>query len=147
MIKYEFHNEGIISGPWSIPEEQYHFNRIGQYDFTKKDEGKIEPLSDNYTESFPIFKTQNSVTGKTYKQECYSIDIGWRRKLMKWHKVEDYPVGSDEFVLVSRIFFGERKKAGCFVASLNRGCWVNNSNFATKVRNTDRWGHIDLPEE
>lgn len=37
-------NEGIISGPWSIPEEQYHFIRIGQYDFTKKDEGKIEPL-------------------------------------------------------------------------------------------------------
>lgn len=35
-------NEGIISGPWSIPKEQYHFNRIGQYDFTKKDEGKIE---------------------------------------------------------------------------------------------------------
>lgn len=52
------------------------FNRIGQYDFTKKDEGKIEPLSDNYTESFPIFKTQDTVTGKTYKQECYSIDIG-----------------------------------------------------------------------
>lgn len=43
-------NEGIISGPWSIPEEQYHFNRIGQYDFTKKDEGKIEPL--DYTERF-----------------------------------------------------------------------------------------------
>lgn len=43
-------NEGIISGPWSIPEESYHFNRIGQYDFTKKDEGKIEPL--DYTERF-----------------------------------------------------------------------------------------------
>ena len=27
-----------------------HFNRIGQYDFTKKDEGKIEPL--DYTERF-----------------------------------------------------------------------------------------------
>lgn len=38
-------NEGVISGPWSIPEEQYHFNRIGQYDFTKKDEDKIEPLT------------------------------------------------------------------------------------------------------
>lgn len=37
-------NEGIISGPWSIPEEQYHFNRIGQYEFAKKDENKIEPL-------------------------------------------------------------------------------------------------------
>lgn len=43
-------NEGIILGPWSIPEEQYHFNRIGQYDFTKKDDGKIEPL--DYTERF-----------------------------------------------------------------------------------------------
>ena len=53
-----------------------NFNRIGQYDFTNKDEGKIEPLSDNYIESFPIFKTQNTITGKTYKQECYSIDIG-----------------------------------------------------------------------
>ena len=42
-------NEGIISGPWSIPKEQYHFNRIGQYDFTKKDEGKIEPLIKPWT--------------------------------------------------------------------------------------------------
>ena len=53
-----------------------NFNRIGQYDFTKKDEGKIEPLSNNYTESFPIFKTQDTITGKIYKQECYGIDIG-----------------------------------------------------------------------
>ena len=53
-----------------------YFNRIGQYDFTKKDEGKIEPLSNNYTESFPIFKTQDTITGKIYKQECYGIDIG-----------------------------------------------------------------------
>lgn len=52
------------------------YNRIGQYDFTKKDEGKIEPLSDNYTKSFPIFKIQDTVTGKNYKQECYSIDTG-----------------------------------------------------------------------
>lgn len=34
-------NEGIISGPWSIPEEQYHFKRIGQYDFTKKDKAEM----------------------------------------------------------------------------------------------------------
>lgn len=53
-----------------------HFNRIGQYDFTKKDEGKIEPLSDNYTKSFPIFKIQDTVIGKNYEQECYSIDTG-----------------------------------------------------------------------
>ena len=63
---------------YHIPVEELDdcFNRIGQYDFTKEDESKIEPLADNYTESFPIFKTQNTVTGKTYKQECYSIDIG-----------------------------------------------------------------------
>ena len=30
------------------------FNRIGQYDFTKKDEGKIEPLYDN---NGPIYNT------------------------------------------------------------------------------------------
>lgn len=64
--------------PYDVVDSQlgFRFNRVGQYDFTKKDEGKIEPLADNYTESFPIFKTQDTVTGKTYKQECYSIDIG-----------------------------------------------------------------------
>ena len=31
-----------------------HFNRIGQYDFTKKDEGKIEPLGEEYTKSFTL---------------------------------------------------------------------------------------------
>lgn len=31
-MKYK---EGFISGPWRIPEEQHHFIRIGQYDFTK----------------------------------------------------------------------------------------------------------------
>ena len=59
-----------------ICDSKHNYLRIGQYDFTKKDKGKIEPLSDNYTESFPIFKTQDSITGKTYKQECYSIDMG-----------------------------------------------------------------------
>ena len=74
LVKYK---DGRAQG-YKFPEDEPHryFNRIGQYDFTKKDEGKIEPLSDNYTESFPIFKTQDSVTGKTYKQECYSIDMG-----------------------------------------------------------------------
>ena len=64
--------------PCDVREDglRYRFVRIGQYDFTKKDEGKIEPLSDNYIESFPIFKTQDTITGKTYQQECYSIDIG-----------------------------------------------------------------------
>lgn len=66
---------------------------------------------------------------------------------MEWHKVEDYPIGSDEFVLVSRIFFGEKEKAGCFVAALNCNCWISNFDFATKVQDTDRWCHIDLPED
>lgn len=65
-------NEGIISGPWSIPEEQYHFNRIGQYEFTKKDEGKIEPLAEEYIKSFPIYKT---TTTRNDSEWC-SIDIG-----------------------------------------------------------------------
>ena len=65
-------NEGIISGPWSILEEQYHFNRIGQYEFAKKDENKIEPLCEEYTKSFPIYKT--TTTGND--SEWRSIDIG-----------------------------------------------------------------------
>ena len=65
-------NEGTISGPWSIPEEQYHFNRIGQYDFTKKDNSKIEPLCGEYTKSFPICKT----TTINNDSEWRSIDIG-----------------------------------------------------------------------
>lgn len=34
-----------IGGYYRMPEELKYFNRIGQYDFTKKDEGKIEPLA------------------------------------------------------------------------------------------------------
>lgn len=48
------------------------FNRIGQYDFTKKDEGKIEPLAEEYIKSFPIYKT--TTTGND--SEWRSIDIG-----------------------------------------------------------------------
>ena len=49
-----------------------NFNRIGQYDFTKKDEGKIEPLCEEYTKSFPICKTITAGNDS----EWYSIDIG-----------------------------------------------------------------------
>lgn len=38
---------------------------------------------------------------------------------MKWHKVEDYPVGSGEYVLVST----NRTRAGCIVAKLSDGYW------------------------
>ena len=68
-------NRYTVDEPYCIFSFE-RFNRIGQYDFTKKDEGKIEPLSDNYTKSFPIFKIQDTVIGKTCKQECYSIDTG-----------------------------------------------------------------------
>lgn len=42
--------EGFISGPWSIPEEQHHFIRIGQYDFTKPK--KIQHLEVETAESY-----------------------------------------------------------------------------------------------
>ena len=48
------------------------FNRIGQYDFTKKDEGKIEPLCEEYIKFFPIYKT--TTTGNDL--EWCGIDIG-----------------------------------------------------------------------
>lgn len=48
------------------------FNRIGQYDFTKKDKNKIEPLCEEYIKSFPICKT--TTTGND--SEWRSIDIG-----------------------------------------------------------------------
>lgn len=55
-----------------MPQESRYFNRIGQYDFTKKDEGKIEPLCEEYTKSFPICKT----TTANNDSEWRSIDIG-----------------------------------------------------------------------
>ena len=36
-----------VTGYYRIPEELRYFNCIGQYDFTKKDEGKIELLEYN----------------------------------------------------------------------------------------------------
>lgn len=37
---------------------------------------------------------------------------------MKWHKVEDYPFGSDEYVLVST---NHTRTTGCIVAKLVEG--------------------------
>lgn len=48
------------------------YKRIGQYDFTKKAEDKIEPLAEEYIKSFPICKT--TTTGND--SEWRSIDIG-----------------------------------------------------------------------
>lgn len=59
---------------YHIPVEELNdcFNRIGQYDFTKKDEGKIEPLCEEYIKFFPIYKT--TTTGNDL--EWCGIDIG-----------------------------------------------------------------------
>lgn len=38
-------NKDIASCSYRMPEELKYFVRIGQYDFTKKDEDKIEPLA------------------------------------------------------------------------------------------------------
>lgn len=40
---------------------------------------------------------------------------------MKWHKVEDYPVGSDEYVLVSSVFPDAHNTRSCFIAKLKDG--------------------------
>lgn len=37
-------NKDDVSCNYHIPEELKYFNRIGKYDFTKKNESKIEPL-------------------------------------------------------------------------------------------------------
>ena len=44
---------------------------------------------------------------------------------MKWYKVEDYPVGSDEYVLVSQYYQGSRIPYNCFVGRLREdGMWA-----------------------
>lgn len=67
----------VAGNPYFIPVEfDDCFSRIGQYDFTKKaddkNEGKIEPLCEEYTKSFPICE----VTNMGYTSECYSFDLG-----------------------------------------------------------------------
>lgn len=67
----------VAGRPYFIPVEfDSRFNRIGQYDFTKKAEdknnNKIEPLCEEYTKSFPICE----VTNMGYTSECYSFDLG-----------------------------------------------------------------------
>ena len=61
---------------------------------------------------------------------------------MKWHKVEDYPVGSDKYVLVST----NRTRAGRVVAKLFGGCWDDGLGMHIVALSTSRWCHIDLPE-
>lgn len=38
-------NKDVSFCSYRMPEELKYFKRISQYDFTKKDEGKIEPLA------------------------------------------------------------------------------------------------------
>ncbi len=66
---------------------------------------------------------------------------------MKWHKVEDYPVGLDEYVLVSQVVVGQREDLGCFVAMLRNGYWCDGFATIGPVQPTDCWCHIDLPED
>ena len=66
---------------------------------------------------------------------------------MKWHKVEDYPIGSDEWVLVSR--FHPREPCFCLVAKLKgkkMKIWTDGENY-TEADITDRWAYIELPED
>ena len=68
---------------------------------------------------------------------------------MKWHKVEDYPFGSNEYVLVST----NRTRAGCIVAKLidgfwdDRKLWDDGLGVCISASLTDRWCHIDLTED
>lgn len=68
---------------------------------------------------------------------------------MEWHKVEDYPVGSDEYVLVST---NHTRTTGCIVAKLverlwGDRLWDNGLGAHFSASSTDRWCHIDLPED
>lgn len=68
LSRYQVFNDGHIVFyvqykdekiyPCDVREDglKYRFVRIGQYDFTKKDEGKIEPLAEEYIKSFPMRK-------------------------------------------------------------------------------------------
>lgn len=68
---------------------------------------------------------------------------------MKWHKVEDYPVGSDEYVLVSQSVAGQRDREFCFAGKLNRrrNWWSNMIDDVSPCASTDRWCHIELPDD
>ena len=66
---------------------------------------------------------------------------------MKWHKVEDYPVGSDEYVLVASVFPDAHTTKNCFTAKLKDGFWDDGMGICTEAQPTDRWCYINLPED
>lgn len=51
-IWWDNKNTGFYSCSYHMPEELKYFKRIGQYDFTKKDEGKIKPLPKEYNDLY-----------------------------------------------------------------------------------------------
>lgn len=69
---YSYSSKMLLMPEITDEELAENFVRIGQYDFTKIDKDKIEPLSEEYTKSFPICKT--TTTGND--SEWRSIDIG-----------------------------------------------------------------------
>lgn len=63
---------------------------------------------------------------------------------MKWYKVEDYPVGSDEYVLVSPKYSNKRCARDCFLAKKQGKYWLGKTEECY-IDTTDRWCHIELP--
>ena len=66
---------------------------------------------------------------------------------MEWHKVEDCPVGSDEYVLMASVFPDAHTTKSCFVGKLKDGFWEEGLQTYIEAQPTDRWCHIDLPED
>lgn len=66
---------------------------------------------------------------------------------MKWHKVEDYPAGSEEYVMGSEIRAGTRDVNGLFVAKMDINGFWRGTEGVWHYADTDRWCHIELPED
>lgn len=66
---------------------------------------------------------------------------------MKWHKVEDYPVNSNEYVLVSMEYNGKRDFIDCFVAKKVNDMWCAPDSEEYYTNETDKWAHIELPDD
>lgn len=67
---------------------------------------------------------------------------------MEWHKVEDYPVGSGEYVLVSAGCPYPRTPQNCITAKMTKdGYWDDGTHKDIDVDPADKWCYIDLPED
>ena len=68
IVYYNADIVGVFHGDQSLI--QYHFNRIGQYDFTKPEQPKeIKKLPDGYGDGYVLYKGTTEVDG--------SVDNGW----------------------------------------------------------------------